>query len=411
MHSQKDVTHIFVGANAALVATAVPGTARYLGIKYVGETLCTAAGAMAAGSRFQFVYLDVAGKVQVSPILDFDNMVFHRRIAPIAAAAQLTAVGYNGASGALVATNSGKYVITLGYKDGLKQIGNKRLFKYGEYTADTTATQPEIALGLAANLQKNLERDAYQRITVRAVCSYAVTAGDAVDGGALVLKGSNYVSITGDGEYSGHEDIAVGDYLRIGDALMTDAGITTLTSDVYKVVEVITDAATAVFRVDRPIQVATDTYTTTHCEVIRAANGNGADWGVIFKGNDSAKPFALGKYAWDSVRFDVGISADFGTTPITASTRPTKGMGTYKEIAQMEWELQNNRREAYRIAEYPVDFTSNAVSSDTYNYIHTFRFKNNDTETIGGTADSMIEIIIPSCGTTLSDDLHTVFTF
>jgi hypothetical protein len=413
MIAQKNVTHMFIGANAALATTAVPATARYIGIKRTGDLLCNANALTAAAGGFQVVYLDVNGKVQVSPTFDYAKIISKSKIAPVSAAAQVVSVGSNGTSGALVATNSGKYIVTIGYKDGLKQIGNKRLFKYGEYTADTTATQAEIAIGLAANLQKNLERDAYQRIKVKAVCGTVVVAGNAVDGAASVVKGSNYVSITGDGEYAAHTNVVVGDYFRIGGDLMTDA-TTVVTSDVYKVVEFVTDAATAVFRVDRPIQCATDTYTTTTFEVIPAATGNGADWGLLFVGNDAAKPFELGKFAWDCIRFDVGISPDFGTTPVAVVTKPTKGMGSYKEVAQMEWELQNNRREPYRIAEYPVTFTSNAVSTDVYDYFIDIRFREDSTETIGGTAESYTQLIIAcdntGAGNTLSTALGTVFS-
>lgn len=405
MIAQKNVTHMFIAADAALATTNVPTTARYIGIKKVGETLCDA-GALTAAHEFQVVYLDISGKVQVSPAFKYANIISKYKIAPISAASQITSIGYNGTTGALVATNSGKYIMTIGYKDGLKQIGNKRLFKYAEYVADATATQPEIALGLAKSLQMNLEKDAFQRITVKALCSYAVTAGDLFDANTAVVKGSKYISHAANHNYSAGESLAVGDYVRLGAVGLGTA----LTSNVYKVIAL---TSATVIELDRPVVEPTGTYAfgTVDAEVIRAANANGADWGIRLTAADSSKPFELGKFAWDAIRFDVGLSTDFGTTPNLLTTKPTKGMGTYKEIAQMEWELQNNRREPYRIAEYPVTFTSNAVSTDVYDYIFDIRFRENSTETIGTEAESFVQLVIACVtGGTTSTALGTVFT-
>lgn len=405
MIAQQNVTYLYIGANAACVATAVPGTARYIGIKKVGETLCGAAGALAAGDRFQVLYLDLNGKVQKSPVFDWTNVISKSKLAPIAAAAQVTSIGYNGTSGSIDLTDYGKYIVTIGFKDSLKQFGNKRLFKYAQYTADSTARQDEIALNLAAALQINLENDAYQRILVKALCNAAVTSGNAFDHNATVVQGTQYVTVGTNKQYAAGSDLAVGDYVRFG----TVGAGTALTNDVYQVTEL---TSTTVFKVDRIIQVASGTYATAtdDLEVIPAATGAAANWGLVLTANDSAKPFELGKWSWDAIRFDTSVSADFGSTTVSVDTKPTKGVGSYKDIATLDWELQNNYREPYRIAEYPVTFVSNAVSTDTYNYIYNIRFADKSTETIGGTADSYTQLMIASMGGTLSADLDTFFT-
>ena len=408
MIAQKNVTHMYVGANAAVVTTGAPSTARYLGFKVLGETACQST-ALAAGNAFQVLYYDKNSKLVVSPVFYWSNVIDKRKVAYAAPTYQVSSIGYTGVSGNtsdIVETDSGVYRVTIGYKDSLKMIGNKRLFKYGEYQAGTTAHKYDIALGLAANLQLNLASEPYQRVKPSMVMSTAHTAANDFVNTVTVVKGSQYITVGTNCNYATSTALAVGDFVRLS---VDGTTVTSVASNTYRVIEL---TSTTVFKVDRP--VVEDSWsgnTAETTEVIASATGVTAYFGIRLTANDTAKPFEIGKWNWDVIRFDVGVSTDFGATPVTLITKPSNGLGTYKEIANIEWELLGNRREAYRIAEYPLDINSSlgATSGETYT-VYTIRFKENSTETIGGTADSCVTLMIASAGATLTSSLDTLFT-
>jgi len=407
MLAQNNVTHIFVGSNTALVTTQAPSTARTMGIKRLGEQLCDAT-ALGAGDGFQVLYADKAGKLQVSPVLYWNDLVSKRKLAATSDAAQVVAIGYNGTSGAIETNNGGEYLVTIGWKDGTKMF-NKRQYKYGQYTADASATQYEIVNGIQTSFLATLRKDPFVMFKMEKLNSGTSVA---TSGGALtVTNGSRIVTTVESSEsaadaakYSSDAStIVAGDIIRFGHA-------TTKTYPVYKVVSITGGGtASATIVLDQPYQGTSGSVAAANAGVI-AATSEG-DYGLTITAMDSNKPFELGKWEFNPLRFDVGLSVDFGATPTTVITSPAKGVGTYKEIATIEWELVGNRREAFRIAEYPVDINSSlgATSGETYT-TYVLQFKDRSTQVIGGTAESFITLMIASAGTNLGNNLDTVFT-
>ena len=391
MLAQNNVTHIFVGSNTALVTTQAPSTARTMGIKRLGEQLCDAT-ALGAGDGFQVLYADKAGKLQVSPVLYWNDLVSKRKLAATSDAAQVVAIGYNGTSGAIETNNGGEYLVTIGWKDGTKMF-NKRQYKYGQYTADASATQYEIVNGIQTSLLATLKKDPYTMFKVEKINSGAQLNAMA-SATALVTNGSKIVTLSEDESLTCPD----GSFIRFG---TSGAG----TAPVYKVVDISSDGLT--ITLDQPYQgVSAAAFAHTSIETLTEGN-----WGLLITAMDSNKPFELGKWEFNPLRFDVGLSVDFGATPTTVITSPAKGVGIYKEIATIEWELVGNRREAFRIAEYPVDINSSlgATSGETYT-TYVLQFKDRSTQVIGGTAESFITLMIASAGTNLGNNLDTVFT-
>lgn len=390
MLAQNNVTHIYVGSNTALSTAQAPTVARTMGIKRLGERLCDAT-ALGAGDGFQVLYLDKAGKLQVSPVLYWNDLVSKRKLAATSDAAQVVAIGYNGTSGAIETNNGGEYLVTIGWKDGTKMF-NKRQYKYGQYTADASATQYEIVNGIQTSLLATLKKDPYTMFKVEKINSGAQLNAMA-SATATVVNGSKVVTLSEDESLT----CPAGSFIRFG---TSGAGV----APVYKV-ESITVAGTTIV-LDQPYQGTSATIAHTSVETLTEGN-----WGLLITAMDSNKPFELGKWEFNPLRFDVGLSVDFGATPTTVITSPAKGVGTYKEIATIEWELVGNRREAFRIAEYPVDINSSlgATSGETYT-TYVLQFKDRSTQVIGGTAESFITLMIASAGTNLGNNLDTVFT-
>lgn len=383
---------MYVGANANTVTTAAPSTVRTMGMKKIGEQLCSIE-AIAAGDGFQILYFDNASKLQISPVLFWNNLVSKSKVAATSDAAQVVAVGYNGTSGAIEVNNLGQYLLTVGYKEGLKQF-NKRLYKYGQYTADANATQYEIADGIQTTLLASINKDPYVQFKVEKINSGAQLNAMA-SATAAVTNGSKVVVLSEDESLT----CPAGSFIRFG---TSGAG----TAPVYKVETI--SVSGLIIELDQPYQGATAA-AFAHTSIETVTEG---DWGLLITAMDSNKPFEVGKWAFNPIRFDVGLSVDFGSTPVTVLTLPARGMGTYKDIAEKEWFLLGNRREAFRIAEYPLNINAalGATSGETYT-TYTLTFKEESTKTIGGTADSFITLMVCAAGGTLTGNLDTIFGF
>lgn len=392
MIAQNNVTHMFVCSNTAAVTTAVPTVARTMGMKKIGEQLCSVE-AITTGDGFQVLYVDKAGKLQTSPVLFWKDLVSKYKVAATADAAQTVAIGYNGTSGAIEVNNLGEYLVTLGFKEGIKQF-NKRLFKYGQYTADANATQYEIVDGIQTTLLASIRKDPYVMFKVEKINSGAQLNAMA-SATAAVTNGSNVVTLSEDESLT----CPAGSFIRFG---TSGAG----TAPVYKVESISVNGLTVVL--DQPYQGATAA-AFAHTSIETVTEG---DWGLLITAADTNKPFEVGKWAFNPIRFDVGLSVDFGSTPVTVLTLPSRGAGTYKDIAEKEWELIGNRREAFRIAEYPLDINSalGATSGETYT-TYVLHFKEGSTKTIGGTADSFVTLMVCAAGANLTANLDTIFVF
>ena len=74
----------------------------------------------------------------------------------------------------------------------------------------------------------------------------------------------------------------------------------------------------------------------------------------------------------------------------------------------LDWELQANGREKYRVAEYIVPTLNNIKVGDTIDHVRTFIFKNTDTDAMGTVAESYMTLVISS-DSTANATLDTVF--
>jgi hypothetical protein len=412
MIAQKNITHLFY-TTTALATTELPTATAVLGIKRIGESLCDAS-ALVAGDQFQVLGYKSDGTIARSPIYNWDNLISKNIVNMDSLASQVSDIGYNGTDGDIVAVNSGTYLLTIGFRDLLKQVGGKRLYKYAEYTSSTSAIKADIAFGLIDSLVLNMSKDAFPRILPKVICSSSPNAlyGTKTGQEVTIVKGSKYITFETDLTYlaAGTLTIVAGDYLRIGTAAGV-AGTPVVTSDVYRVEEVI---SATVVRVDRPVAVASGTYNDVaayEIEVIPAATAEAAavKWGVRLTGNDANAPFEPGMFGPNLITFSVGVSTDFGTTDVRLTTTPSQGQGTYQQLAQLDWELQANGREKYRIAEHLVSSTENITSGDTITHVRVFNFKDTSTDALGNVAESYMTLMIGS-DTTGDADMDTVFT-
>jgi len=199
-------------------------------------------------------------------------------------------------------------------------------------------------------------------------------------------------------EYATNTSLAVNDYVRLG-ATVTTA--TTLTSSIYKVLTISGNVAT----LDIPVVEPTGTYTAAsagNIEAITNADAIAEDWGLCLE-SEPVK-FIPGLFKFQNVTFDLGLT-NFGATIVTDNTSAFKGSGSYKEVAEIEWELRGNRGEGFKVADYPVSQNLNATLGKTYDMI-SLDFENDNARNFHGKEYSFHSLVIA----TENESSFTLFT-
>lgn len=360
MFSQNDHQMILVGGTATKTTTAFGSSmnAGEIGIFTPGGTRYTEA-ASAAGKEFVIALKTTDSEVITSEKLSKSKVTRITRKVAVADANQVSYIGYNGTAGEIDTINDNFYRVRMNVKEPYANNHHgTEYIKHAIYKSDASATQAEIALGLAASGNLNFSREPKNSAgkalaTFKAICSVALASDFAFDNGGFditVVRGSKtIVSAVASPQYNTGTDIAVGDYLRMGAANMTD-GVVALRSDVYKIVDI---PSTTTIVLDRPVSVDSATYVDNggHITVIPAATGNAADWGVEIMSNDmdfdvSSNYGSRRKY--QKFVFKVGLDG-FGTTATGTTTAATLGAGQYEQIAELEAFLRGNNGEQFRI--------------------------------------------------------------
>ena len=288
-----------------------------------------------------------------SDLIKVDNIRSVWAIADVAAAAQLSYIGYNGVSGSLVALDNSAYVarFIMGSQDRTGQ--GQQMILDGVYKSGTSAKASDITIGLVQSLDNKFSRANYDEpIVVNAICNAAVTAANCFTYDTTVVNGSKVIAVGTNLTYdaAGASTLAVGDYIRLGGPADST---TALTDSVYEVKAINTLNVT----LDRPVKEASGTYAAAgdEAEVIPAATGDAADWGIRCTGQ--TRKFEVGKFRDSIVTFEIGLNDAFGATNVVYTTAATKGVGTYKNIAELEWELKGNRGLVYAADYLQPSFT------------------------------------------------------
>lgn len=367
MIAQKNVTHLMVvdGVAAGLTTeTAEDLTVGQVGIRPLGEQLfADATGAISTG-KHEFVQKRQDGSIFKSPVIDMAK-VTAKKVAYTAPTQRIRYVGYNGTSGSIDAENSTNYLLTIKHKFTFKVHNQYTYNKYGEYESDASGTQQEIVDALVANITNNYKKEVDKLVRVERVCDEAGTAVPTGNVAFNVTYGSPYITSTNVDDATGATAIAVGDYIRFDEVA---AGTGTATTDpCYKVTAI--DAVNNIITLDQPWQGATASIDDEDAELILAAAAASAEWGLKLTGVAPSN-YTLGNNRYEVVDFDVVLNDGFGSTPTSTSQTPSRGAGTYQEVAELEWFLQGNRGEAYRVdPNRIVDIPKDVLANKTYDWI------------------------------------------
>jgi len=400
MIAQANVSHIVIGKDDDLATsseTRADLIAGQIGVFLVGS-LVAKTTALTAGQRFQIVYKRVDGAIIESPVIDYSNISQKNAVGtPVAEAQGVRALGFNGTSGSIDVANGEDYVVHYNWNDNTKTFGRGLPTKFLAYRSSSAATQIEIAGGIVENAVANNSREVYPVVVADLLINSAGLAlGTGVD--TITLnKGSKLFTATDIDDATGNAALAVGDYLRIG---------TAVTDVCYEItaINTTTNTGTLAYAYQGANYAAVD----TAFERVAAATAATADAGVTLTGQ--IMPFKAGKLKYSPVFFKFWkIGEGFGATTVSEVTVPSKGVGTYKEVAEVEWFLRGNRGESYRIADYPVDYTPDAISGKTYQQI-TLSYKDLSTTTLDRDVASFGAVLIETeaeSASTVHTDLKT----
>ena len=409
MIAQNNATHIVVGKDISLATSGARSalSTGQIGIFKNGSGAASAT-ALVAGDGFVASIKDADGNIKSTPYIKYSDIISKSAKTYAAPTQKKVYFGFNGTSGAITVANSSVYIVRVVLKDNTAAFFKHPLYETADFNSDASATQEEIALGLVASMVKNFTALKPHKVTVvqpGLISSATVVDTNDFTGTLTLTAGSKYATVTLSGQYATDDDIVVGDYVRLG---ATSATAVSATGNVYKIVGM-TGTTTKTLQFDRPV-VENGAYATgTGTEVIPAATAAAANFGISLTG--LALPFKPGMVKYEVLDFEVLLNDSFGATPITVATTPSKGTGTYQEVAELEWFLKANRGEVNRVADYPVDYPLASTVGKTYAIV-TVNYKVADTKyldrNIAQTATLMFATETDSSGAPHAN-LKTVF--
>lgn len=384
MIAQANVTHMLVGKDLNILAntsTRDDLAVGQIGVFLVGSTTAKT-DALSAGQRYTIAFKNAKGVVIETPVITYGDEKSKVAVDYAAPAQQVSAIGFNGTSGSIAVSNSTNYVFHTFYKDSSKMFGGHgEPVKFAAYYSDASATQVEIASGLAENFNKNFAKENPKVIKAEVNIN---NAGAVITGTGNVtaVNGSKYLTAATDA----NAVVAIGDYIRLG----TAAGAA-VTDAAYKVVSF--PSGGQYIEIDMPFQGASATYTEANCDYVAAATAASADCGVRLTALAMTSEFQAGVIRYDVTTFTIDLKDEFGSTTYTDVTKASKGSGSYWEVAQNEWFLKGNRGETWRVGRYPKDITLEATSGKTYDQI-SVEYKTSNSQTIDRKVDAFGSILI-----------------
>lgn len=353
----EDTTKTIASMNDGQIGIWNPGGVRII---QTGGSVAGNEIVAATGDRFQIMLDRGALEPLRSPIFSKDDVLRVTRKTYAAPAVQLDYIGSNGTTGSIAVQNSTVYRATIALKDSPDGTHGSALIKDMVYSSDASATQEEIARGLANSGYGNFSREAEEPIVFKAVCDNAGAAMGTAVGTMYWNKGSKIVKCSDADDATANAAVAVGDFLRVG---------TTVTSDMYKITAI--DTTDNFFTIEYPFRGASTSADESSYEVVTAALGASANWGVALTGQ--ALAFTVGKINNKVASWKLSLNSDsFTTTTITgfATTVASLGTGTNNQVAELEYFCNGNNGEFFRDAgKNTFPFTSMVVSGETYDSI------------------------------------------
>lgn len=309
-------------------------------------------GALEAGVEYEFIHRNSKGALNKTKPFTVEQVTNPVYMAASALVEQVSYFGYNGTSGSIDAANSTYYAIRMVINHSFGMLNNSPLMLTFPYKSDASATQSEVAAGLAIAATGTLDRQAFkfckvERINSGAAANALGTAtASVVNGGNTIVFSEDMTSL-----------VVAGTILRLG-------GLGAGVQPCYIVTGHDSGAAAArIYTLDQKYQGATNAALAANV-IESVTEGN---WGLKFTG------ISVADAAFDPINdepfvtsFELLPNSSFTASTVTYTTKPFIGRGTYQLVAAQEAYCQfQGKRPA--ISAYPrTSYLQSAVAADTY---------------------------------------------
>jgi len=260
------------------------------------------------GTPFSLVGKSVDDTLHYSPVLKPQNIRNLSYRAYTAKAEQIDYVGWNGTAGTLEEVTYNNYMLKVLYRHDKAMWSEQKNIRVYSYEVGATASSKLILKSLSAQI--NLDRDT--KLKAEIVCNEATETDTA----AATTITATYLSDTLVASANTHGVVA-GDVIRVAaTGTANPVYIVTAVNDVY-------------ISIHTPYQGVTAA--ALDSKVVTAIT----NWGLKLTGLPITWK-AKGIMPYIVAMWDLQLSG-FGETPVTNSTKPTKGSGHPYDIADLEW--------------------------------------------------------------------------
>jgi hypothetical protein len=378
-----------------LVTTLTDGEAGIVDV--VANNLSLAADTLAVTGNVHKIVQKINTRLKWSPSIKGEDVIKVSFKAAAAETLQKTQIGFNGATGSIVATNNNEYKLNLLFKHDDALFAERSDVRTYHFTSDAAATQEEVASAFV----KRISLDGGADVSAVRLCDEAGVAlgtGAATSATISFTKGSTHVSgFANVDDATTNATIIVGGYLRVG---------TATTSPVYKVVSMDTTANT--LELDAPYQEASGLFDDTGLENILAAAADAAEFGIELEGDELV--YETGLTPFNIVSFETTL-AKWGSTPITAAAGASKGSGVGEMVKDLEW--FSHGAGTHRGASHPASKSLSelqAVEATNYNLVTIEFYTSTDQgHVISGSAKSRSLVIFAIADATKAAALYDVY--
>ena len=381
MQKNNNILNSIIAANVARTASVQitePSAASYIkaGEVVVTSTNGTILTATTAATATEMVIVQGQGPglpLIKSPVIKKANISKAYSSAFVKPEEQVSYFGYNGSAGNVEAINSNEYVLRVTFQEDTKTFGDKMNTIIANYISDSSASSSEVALNLAANLNRSaaIYADVPLKAEVITAGGTPTTSAQAVS----VVNGSKTITYA-----------AAPTGVTIG-SLVFLAGATYL----------VTNLVGAVATLNMPFQGATAAALaagTTYASQNGYLAATPSNVGIKVTG--LVRRFRAGVWVYYKVRF-VLTAKNAGATTITNAQAAYKGIGDGKEVQEIEWETVGNEGAFLRTPApgSPVPYLRlNSKEASSYGIYNIQSFDQNGTGVVAAPVPSYKQLII-----------------
>ena len=409
MQKNNNILNSIIAANVARtgsVQITEPTAASYI---KAGEVVATALNgtiltATTAADATELVIVQGQGvglPLIKSPVIKKSNVTKVASKAYTSPLEQISYFGYNGSAGNIEAISSNEYVLRVTLQEDTKTFGDKMNTIISDFISDASASSSEVAFGLASNLNRSAANWADSPIKAEVITGGGTILSAGTGVSAIVTNGSKTVL------YTAAEPLLLAASVQAG-SLVSLAGATYLVTNRVDVI-VSGGTSTSTVTLSMPFQGASATLAAGTTYATQAGYYSVTPSNVGIKITGLVRRFRAGVWVYTKVRF-VLTAKNGGSSIITNSQAAYKGIGSGKEVQEIEWETVGNEGAFLRTPApgSPVPYLRlNSKEASSYGIYNIQSFDQNGTGVVAAPVPSYKQLIIAAENATFASGTYS----